>query len=181
MLSASVIASGESPVLPSVPDLVWGTLAFVIVLVFFIWKVVPGLNKALDARRDAIDGGIKRAEEAQAEANAALERYTAQLAEARGEAGRIRDDARSEGAAILAELRTQATAESERITANAQAQIESERTAALASLRTEVGTLALDLASTVVGDVLTDDKRAGAIVDRFLADIQAEENAKAGK
>jgi F-type H+-transporting ATPase subunit b len=182
MLTASVtIASGESPVIPAVPDLIWGTLAFVIVLVFFIWKVIPGLNKTLDARRDAIDGGIKRAEEAQAEANAALERYTAQLAEARSEAGRIREQARADGATILAELKTQATAEAARITANAQTQIESEKAAALTSLRSEVGTLALDLASTIVGDVLSDDKRAEAIVDRFLSDLEADEKQKADK
>ncbi|GAB3385625.1 F0F1 ATP synthase subunit B [Humibacter soli] len=183
MLSAFVTASSDSPspVIPALPDLIWGTLAFVILLVFFIWKVLPPLNKLLDERRDAIDGGIKRADQAQNEAHAALEKYTAQLAEARSEASRIREQARAEGAAIIAELKEQASTEAARITANAQVQIDSERAAALTSLRAEVGTLALDLASTIVGDVLSDDKRSTAIVDRFLADLDADEKSKAGK
>ncbi len=182
MLDAFVAAADEtqSPIIPGIPDLIWGTLAFLIVLVFFIWKVIPSLNKLLDERRDAIDGGIARAERAQAEANEALERYTAQLAEARAEAGRIREQARAEGAAILAELKEKATAEAARITANAQVQIESERAAALASLRAEVGSLAVDLASSIVGEVLSDDERSAAIVDRFLAELEADEASKAG-
>ncbi len=89
MLTSFVAAAAEggetnSVLLPAPADLIWGTVAFVIILVVVIWKVLPALNKLLDERSDAIAGGIKRAEEAQAEANAALERYNAQLAEARG-------------------------------------------------------------------------------------------------
>jgi len=180
MLSAAVVAEGNL-LLPTIPDLLWGTIVFVIVLVFFIVKALPAINKLLDERRDAIDGGIERAEKKQAEANAVLERYTAQLAEARAEAGRIREQARTEGAAILAELRENANAEAARITANAQAQIESERAGALASLRAEVGSLALDLSSRIVGEVLADDKRAVAVVDRFLADLEQDQLSKASE
>ncbi|WP_243063640.1 F0F1 ATP synthase subunit B [Humibacter sp. RRB41] len=181
-VSAAAQAEGNpNPVIPAIPDLIWGTISFVIILVFFIWKALPAINKLLDERRDAIDGGLKRAEQAQNEAHAALEKYTAQLAEARSEAGHIREQARTEGAAIIAELKEQASSEAARITANAQVQIESERAAALASLRSDVGTLALDLASTVVGDALSDDKRSTAIVDKFLADLDADEKSKAGK
>ncbi|MGN6198417.1 F0F1 ATP synthase subunit B [Humibacter sp.] len=180
MLSTAVVAEGNL-LIPTIPDLLWGTIVFVIILVFFIVKGLPAINKLLDERRDAIDGGIQRAEKAQADANAVLERYTAQLAEARAEAGRIREQARVEGAAILAELKENASAEAARITANAQAQIESERAGALASLRAEVGTLAVDLASRIVGEVLSDDKRSEALVDRFLADLEQDQLSKAGE
>jgi F-type H+-transporting ATPase subunit b len=63
--------------------------------------------------------------------------------------------------------------------ANAQVQIEAERQAALVSLRAEVGTLALSLASNIIGETLSDDKRANAVVDRFLVDLEASEGAKA--
>ena len=46
------------------------------------------------------------------------------------------------------------------------------------SLRNEVGGLALDLAGGVVGETLSDDARATAVVDRFLADLEASEAAK---
>src|ERR1700754_61194 len=109
---------GDNLLIPAPADLIWGTLAFVIILVLFIWKVLPRLNAGLDARREAIEGGLKRAEEAQAGAQEALENYNAQLADARAEAAQIRDQARADGATILAELKEQASAEAARIAAN---------------------------------------------------------------
>ena len=53
--------------------------------------------------REAIEGNIAKADEAQRKAEAALEEYTAQLADARAEAGRIRETARADGKKILAE------------------------------------------------------------------------------
>ena len=167
-----------NPLLPTLPDLIWGTLAFLIILALFIWKILPNLNKMLDARSEAIEGSINSAEAAQAEAQAALEKYTAQLADARAEAGRIREEARADGSAIVAEMREQASSEAARITANAKAQIEMERLSALASLKSDVGTLALDLAGGVIGETLSEDAKAQAVVDRFLAELEASEKAK---
>ena len=185
MLPVHVIAAAEesaqSPLFPALYDIVWGTLSFLIILAFVIWRLLPRMNAALDARRDAIEGGIKRAEEAQAKATAALEEYTARLADARGEAAGIRDQARADGAKILAELRANAETEAARVTANAQAQIDAERQSTLVSLRSEVGTLALDLAGGVIGESLSDDRRAQSVVDRFLAELEASEAAEAQK
>ena len=174
-------AEAVNPLIPADYDIIWSAVIFAALLIVVAFFVVPRLNKALDARAEAIEGGLKKAEEAQAAAAAARDEYNAQLAEARAEAGRIREQARTDGQAILAELKEQAQAEDNRIAATAQAQIEAERAAALVSLRAEVGTLALDLASGVIGATVSDDKKAGAIVDRFLADLEADEKAKAGK
>ncbi|MFM9878063.1 MAG: F0F1 ATP synthase subunit B [Rhodoglobus sp.] len=182
MLTAFAIkaAPEESPslLLPAWPDLLWGSIVFVIILVFFIWRVVPRLNASLDARADAIEGGLKRAEEAQAGAQSALEEYKAQLAEARDEAATIRDAAREDAKRIRAELVEQAQADAARIVSSAQLQIEAERQSALVSLRAEVGAIAIDLASGVVGESLN-DKRSTDIVDRLLADLESESKAKA--
>jgi F-type H+-transporting ATPase subunit b len=186
MLSAILAAAAEAevnPLRPELYDIIWSAVCFAIIAVFFIWKFLPAVQKTLDARAEAIEGGIKKAEIAQAEAAAALAQYTDQLAEGRAEAAKIRDQARVDGTKILNELKEQATVEAARIAATAQAQIDAERTAARASLRTEVGTLAIDLASGVIGESLSDDKRASSIVDRFLADLAASEqsDSKAGK
>lgn len=181
MLNAfAALPTKEPPslLLPQLPDLVWGSIAFVIILLFFIWKVVPRLNAALDARSDAIEGGLKRAEEAQAGAQEALEQYNTQLAEARAAAAGIRDQAREDAKRIRAELVEQAQAEAARVLASAQAQIEAERQSALVSLRSEVGAIAIELASGVIGESL-EGKRSTDIVDRFLADLEASEKAKA--
>ena len=70
-----------------------------------------------------------------------------------------------------------ATVEAARIAQNAQTQIEAERQSAVVTLRKEVGSLAIDLASGVVGEQLSDDAKASAMVDRFLADLEASEKA----
>ena len=186
MLSAILAAAAEAeetpnPLIPAVYDIIWSAVCFAIILIFFVWKFLPAIKKTLDARAEAIEGGIKKAEIAQAEAAAALAQYQDQLAEGRAEAAKIRDQARADGTAILNELKEQASAEAARITANAQAQIEAERQGALVSLRQEVGSLAIDLASGVIGQSLSDDKKASALVDQFLADLESDEKAKAQK
>jgi F-type H+-transporting ATPase subunit b len=181
---ALAVEEGEStpnPLLPAIYDIVWSLIPFALIL-FLFWKIVlPAMRKTLDARADLIEGGIKKAENAQAEATAALDEYKKQLAEARAEAARIREQARLDGTAIINELKEQATIEAARVTANAKAQIEAERQGAIISLRSEVGTLAIDLASGVIGESLNDDAKASAVVDRFLAELEASEKAKAGK
>jgi F-type H+-transporting ATPase subunit b len=115
---------------------------------------------------------LARADEAQAEANQLLEQYRQQLAEARHEAARLREEAREQGAQIIAEMREQAQAEARRVTEAAQAQIEAERQQALTSLRAEVGTLATELASRIVGESLADEARQSRMVDRFLSELE---------
>jgi F-type H+-transporting ATPase subunit b len=173
--------ASPSPVIPEPYDIVGSLICFVIILVFFWRYVLPRVQKLLDERAEAIEGNIAKADEAQRKAEAALEEYTAQLAGARTEAGRIRESARDDGKRIVAEAKEQASGEAARITASAQAQIEAERQSALVSLRSEVGTLAIDLASGVIGESLSDDAKATAVVDRFLADLEASEVAAGGK
>jgi F-type H+-transporting ATPase subunit b len=181
LTTAAAAEETKNPLLPEVYDIVWSGVIFVILLVFF-WKyVLPRVQKLLDERAEAIEGNIAKADEAQRKAEAALEEYTAQLADARAEAGRIRETAREDGKKIVAEAKDQAVSEAARVTASAQAQIEAERQSALVSLRSEVGTIAIDLASGVIGESLSDDQRAKAVVDRFLADLEASEATAGGK
>jgi F-type H+-transporting ATPase subunit b len=174
-LHTHIVAAEQGNLLiPSVPDLIWGTFSFVVLLVLFIWKVLPRLNQLLEERSKAIAGRIDEAKHAREEAERVLKQYQEQLAEARAEAGRIRDQAREDGKRIIAELREQAQAEAARVTAQAQAQIEAERASAVQSLRAEVGSLAIDLASGVIGEHLADDENASAVVDRFLAELDLD-------
>lgn len=171
-------AEGEGPTNPFIPedyDIIWSAVVFTVLFTFFAVFAIPRFRAILDDRSATIEGGIAKAESAQVEAAAALDKYNAQLAEGRAEAARIREQARVEGASILAQFREQATIEAARITAQATVQIEAERQAALISLRSEVGSLALDLASGVIGESLNDDRNASAMVDRFLAQLEASD------
>jgi F-type H+-transporting ATPase subunit b len=170
VLAAS--SGSQDPLVPSLTELIIGAVAFLIVFGFLGRIALPRAQKMLAERTNQIEGGLARAEEAQAEAQETLERYRHQLAEARHEASRLREEAREQGAQIIAEMRQQAEAEARRITESAQQQIQSERQQALIALRSEVGTLATDLASRVVGESLTDEARQSRVVDRFLDDLE---------
>lgn len=182
MNEAMILAAegGTNPIIPNWWEILVVAIAFAILMYIVVKKVVPAFEKIYAERAEAIEGGIAKAEEAQAEATAALEAYKQQLTEARTEANRIREEARSEGAQILADLKEKAASESARITEQAHAQIEAERATAIASLRSEVGTLATELAGRIVGESLNDDERSARVVDRFLADLESE-NAGAAK
>ena len=173
---AALATAGEAeklPVLPHMGELIFGLIAIAILYVIVQKKVVPNLEKAYADRTAAIEGGMHKAEEAQQQAQAALEQYKAQLAEARAEASRIRQEAQAQGAAIIADLRTQAQTEANRIAEAAQKQIEAERQQAVVSLRAEVGRLSIDLASRIVGESLHDQARQSGIVDRFLTELES--------
>ena len=161
------------PIIPHPGELIFGFVAFAILYYVVATKVVPRLEAMYAERAAAIEGKMEQADQAQAEAKAALEQYTAQLAEARGEATRIREEAREEGAQILAELRAQAQSEVSRIHEQASTQIEAERQQAVVQLRHEMGRLATDLASRVVGESLEDEARQRRTVERFLVELEA--------
>jgi F-type H+-transporting ATPase subunit b len=173
-------AATQDPLIPTLPELIIGLICFVVVFGILGKMLMPRIIKTLNERDDAIQGGINRADEAQAEAQAVLQQYRAQLDDARHEASRIREEAHEQGAQIIAEMRERAEAEARRITDAAQSQIEADRQQALVSLRSEVGSLATELASRIVGESLADTARQGRMVDRFLDEIEAGTAGAAG-
>jgi F-type H+-transporting ATPase subunit b len=157
---------------PHTAEIIVGFIAFSLLYLVLRKAVVPKFEKAFSDRTNAIQGGIERAEQAQLEAQRALAQYNEQLSSAREEAQTLREEARVQGAAIVDELRVKAQDEAARITAAAHASIEAERQQAVTSLRNEVGALAVELASKIVGEALEDQARQSRIVDRFLDDLE---------
>ena len=153
--------------------------AFAIMFWILAKYVIPPINKAMTARQDAIRQEFAEVEEAKQKANNAEAEFKAQIADARKEAARIREEAHEQGKQIIEEAKQQAQVEQQRVKEQAQAQIQAERQQALTSLRAEVGTLATSLAGRIVGESLEDDERSGRVVDRFLADLDALETSKA--
>ena len=172
-------SGSENPLVPNLVELITGLIAFFLIFGVLAKILLPRLLRTLDERTEAIEGGLKRADDAQAEARRVLDEYRAQLAEARHEAARLREQAREEGAQIKAELRQQGEAEKRQLVESARAQIDADRQQALASLRTEIGTLSVELASRVVGESLQDEARQRRTVDRFLADLEQQAGSTA--
>ncbi|MCC5574098.1 F0F1 ATP synthase subunit B [Microtetraspora sp. AC03309] len=170
-------AEGNSPIMPHLYELVVGVFSFLLVLVVVGKILTPRIQKTLNERTEAIEGGIKKAEDAQAEAQRTLEQYRAQLAEARQEAARLREEAREQGAQIKAELREEAQEEARRLIQAAHAQIEADRQQAFAQLRGEIGRLSTDLAGRIVGESLEDEARQRRVVDRFLEELEGTSQA----
>ncbi|MGR7001290.1 F0F1 ATP synthase subunit B [Yinghuangia aomiensis] len=164
----------QNPLLPPLDEIIIGGVAFLIVF-FFLGKVLlPRIAKTLADRTDAIEGGLARAEEAQAEAQAELERYRAQLIDARREAGRLTEDAREQGAAAIADMRAEGARIKDEIVASGHAQIEADRNQAQTVLRNDIGKLATELAGRIVGESLEDEARQRRIVDRFLDELDTK-------
>jgi F-type H+-transporting ATPase subunit b len=156
--STAMLAAEETPnpFLPAGYDLFWSTVCLLIIGFYFYKKLLPSMNKVLDERTEKIEGGLEKAAEVQAAADAALAENERELDAARREAAQMRD-----------------VAEAARIVETAQRQIEAERQQAVVSLRAEVGVLASELASRIVGESLLDEARRSRVIDRFLDDLEA--------
>jgi len=173
-------AEGEHhPLLPIWQEIVVGTIAFAVLCFVLMKFVFPRMEETFAARVDAIEGGIQRAEEAQREAGALLEQYKQQLAEARTDAARIRDEARADAAGIREEAAARAREESDRIIAAGREALSAERNTIVRELRAEIGGLAVELAERIIGEALADEVRRRGTVDRFLAEL--DETAVAGR
>jgi len=172
-LAAEDSGSGQNPLIPELYDIVWSLLIVVVIGFVFLKYVLPRFQAVLDERAEKIQGGLEKAEKSQEEADALLAQYHQQLQEARTEAASIREEARAEGSAIVEDLRRKASGDAERIVDAAQRQIEAERQAASVSLRNDVGQLATELASRIVGESLADSARQSRVVDRFLDDLES--------
>lgn len=181
---AVTTAAGEGsefiPILPTNYDILWSSVIFLIILGVMLRLALPKFTAVLDKRAELIQGGIEKAEKAQEEAAAALEEYTAQLRDARAEAARIREDARAEATQIVSDNRARAQHDAERLVETAHKQIEAERQQALVSLRAEVGTLATELASRIVGESLADNARQQRVIDAFLDELESGLKAQKG-
>lgn len=163
--------SGIGVLIPNLPDLFWSAVVIVIIGFFFFKYLMPKMTELLDERAAKIEGGLELAKKAQEEAAAAKSEKEAELAAARREAASIREEATSDGSAIVNEARQKAQSEADRIVEAAQRQIEAERAAAVVSLREEVGGLATELASRIVGESLAEDARQSRVIDRFLEEL----------
>ncbi len=158
-------------------------LIFVIILIVMLRFIVPPLQRAMRERNRLIRGEFDEARQARERAEAAQEEYERCLEEARAEATRIRDSARAEVQRVIDERRAEAQAEADRLLAGGREQLLGERDALVRELRGEMGALAIDLASRIVGEPLADEVQRAGTVDRFLAELEerrTDEPAPAG-
>ena len=164
----------QNPILPELPELIIGIVAFGIVF-YFLWsKLLPNIRKTLQDRTEAIEGGLQPAEAAQAEAAQVKADAQAQLAELRHSTADIRAKAQAEGAALVEQARGEASTQKEAIIASAHTPLEADRNSAVNLLKADLGKLATELADKIVGERAQDAALQERIVDRFLDELDAK-------
>jgi F-type H+-transporting ATPase subunit b len=175
----TVLAEGSNFLVPNATFFA-ELVAFVIIL-GILWRyVLPPITKALDERQKIIRTQMEEADATKEKLAATEADYRAKMQEAGTVAAQIRDEARADAAAIREEMLAKAREESDRIIAAGRSQLQAERAAIVRQLRSEVGTLAVDLAGRIVGESLEDEARQRGTVDRFLSEIDAGARAGGG-
>ena len=179
-LLAQEAADGETrnPILPAWNELIWGTIAFLILLFLMYRTVFPSINQALKDRRANIEGKLEQAERERSEADELLEQYRRRLRDAEDETQRILDEARSNAERVRRELLAKAETDAGRELDRARQAIRAERDQAIRQLRNEVGTLAVELATRVVGDSLDRDRQL-RLIDQYIDELGNQAQAGA--
>ena len=168
----------QNPILPAANELIWGTIAFLI-LVFLMYRTVwPSVDKAFKDRRANIEGKLEQAERDRDEAEQLLEQYRRRLRDAEDETLRILDEARANAERVRRDLLGKAEADAGRELDRARQAIRAERDQAISQLRNEVGTLAVELATRVVGDSLDRDRQL-RLVDQYIDELGNQAQAGA--
>jgi F-type H+-transporting ATPase subunit b len=167
--AAEGCVEAPNPVLPEPVELIWISLAFLILLVLGLKFAYPAVAKAMEERSERIRADLEAAEQAKQAAIAEQANYQSALADARNEANRIIEEARAAAEALRAERVAAADAEAAEIRAKANADAESIKAQALADLRSEVTALALGAAERVVGNLDGDAHRA--LIDEYINQV----------
>lgn len=161
-----------NPILPEVKEIVWGGLAFLILLVL-LWRfALPGITKAMEARTERIRDEIDEAQRAREQAQATLAEYEAKLADARNESARILEEARQQADTVRQEMHARAEAEIAELRRKASDDIEAARQRAVTDLQDQVAQLAIGAAERIVQQSL-DQQASEALVERYITEVGA--------
>jgi len=130
--------------------IIWTLISFIILLVL-LWKVAyKPITKALKKREDSIRDSLEEARKTRESAEALLEDYKNQLAQAREEAQKILSEGKMMGENVKKEIIQKAHEESNQIVKRAQEEIEFQKEKALMELRERIADLTITAASKVI-------------------------------
>jgi len=171
-LVAAASIQSKNPILPSLAEIVWGSISFVLLFVILAKFALPAVQKSMQARTEKIRGSLDEAERVRGEASQILADYQAQLADARNEANRIIEEARQAAEQLRHDLVRRADEEVAELRRRNTEDLQAAQERAISQLHGQVRTLAIDLAEKVVGQSL-DRERNLSLVDQFIAELNA--------
>lgn len=171
IMSIAADGGGETPVnpvLPTMPELLWGTGLFLALWILMRYVLLPPVRAVMRQRDEQRLSDEEGAERAKVEAEKVRRDYDATLAEARAHASTTVDEARARGEARRAELTAAAESGAAQIRQAALAEVEAERADVLLGARSQVAELAGTAASKVLGRTV-DPAVAQRIAETYLA------------
>ncbi len=168
--TTTVNIQSRNPILPSVPEMVWGILSFFIVFLV-MWKFAfPAVKKGMEDRTERIRQSLDSAEQAKTDAQSVLDEYQHQLADAKNESNRIIEEARQTAESLRRDLMAKAEADAAEVRARATRDIEAAKDRAMQELRAQIADLTIGLAETIVKRNL--DRQANtALIDEYISSI----------
>ena len=153
-------------------EIIWGSLAFFIVVFLLVWKAGPAIRDAWNGRIERISGELDEAAGSRATAEGELADVQGRIANADAERDRILTEARQTAASLEAQLVERATADAAELKERATADIESAKGQVLADLRSEVSRLALGAAEAVV-EANLDDATQAQLIESYIEKVGA--------
>lgn len=156
------------------PDLgliFWQLIGFLLLLFLlgkYAWRPILG---ALNERETSIEQALSAAQKAKAEMAQLKNENEQLLADARKEREAMLRDATAAANKLREEARQQASEESARIVADAQASIEIQKQAALAEIKHQVADLSLVIAEKILREKLDDSEKQKDYVARLVNDL----------
>ncbi len=138
----------------------------------FVW---PKVTNALSDRENKIKDAIDEAEMARDQAKAALEQYEKNLAQARAEAQKMLDQAKTEQLAIGAELRARSEAELNQMREKAKRDIESAKASAVIELNEHAASMATEMARKILRREINAGDQS-RLISESLAEMQGSRN-----
>lgn len=158
-------------VTPDYGLLFWMVLSFSVVLFVlgkFAWKPIL---KSLKDREESIEGALKSAEQAKVEMQQLQADNQKIIIEAKSERDKLIKEARDVKENIIKEAKTQATTETNKITAAARESIENEKSAAITEIKNQVSLLSVQIAEKILKRELTDKKDQQNYIEEMLKEI----------
>lgn len=159
-------------IIPDLGLLFWTGIVFCLLLFLlakFAWK--PILN-AVNAREQKISEALDLAVKTQAEMKALKAENDQILKEARAERDNILKEAKEAANTMIEDAKSKSKVEAQKIVEAARLNINSEKAAAIAEIKTHVATLAVEIAEKVVRGELASDEKQKALAEKLAGDIQ---------
>lgn len=152
------------------------TLVFVIVFLI-LWKFgFPAIVKMIDERKAFIDESLCKAKEANDKLQNIQKEGEAMLQEARDKQAAIMREAASTRDAIVEKTQAKANDEGARILAEAKAEIDSQKQAAIRDIRTQVAELSVQIAEKILREKLAASDKQNALIDKLLDEVSSDNN-----